>query len=173
MRIVNTSELTKENGMNIANKPVLITGANRGIGQALVDEALRRGANKVYAGTRRPMQNAEKCVTPMTMDVTSVSQIERAAREVDTLDILINNAGVAIYDDLTNLDAIEQHLTVNLFGAFNVTRAFLPLLTRSKGAIVNNLSLAALAPLPIIPAYSISKAAAFNMTQSLRAFLAS
>ena len=118
------------------------------------------------------MPNADKRVTPMTLDVTSVSQIERAAREVDTLDVLINNAGVAIYDDLTNLDAIEQHLAVNLFGAFKVTRAFLPLLTRSKGAIVNNLSLAALAPLPIIPAYSISKAAAFNMTQSLRAFLA-
>jgi NAD(P)-dependent dehydrogenase (short-subunit alcohol dehydrogenase family) len=158
--------------MNIKNKTVLITGANRGIGQALVNEALRRGAKRVYAGTRSPMPNADKRVTPMTLDVTSVSQIERAAREVDTLDVLINNAGVAIYDDLTNLDAIEQHLAVNLFGAFKVTRAFLPLLTRSKGAIVNNLSLAALAPLPIIPAYSISKAAAFNMTQSLRAFLA-
>ena len=158
--------------MNIKNKTVLITGANRGIGQALVNEALRRGAKRVYAGTRSPMPNADKRVTPMTLDVTSVSQIERAAREVDTLDVLINNAGVAIYDDLTNLDAIEQHLAVNLFGAFKVTRAFLPLLRRSKGAIVNNLSLAALAPLPIIPAYSISKAAAFNMTQSLRAFLA-
>jgi NAD(P)-dependent dehydrogenase (short-subunit alcohol dehydrogenase family) len=54
-----------------------------------------------------------------------------------------------------------------------VTRAFVPLLKRSHGAIVNNLSLAALAALPIIPAYSISKAAAFNMTQSLRALLAS
>ena len=158
--------------MNITNKTVLITGANRGIGQALVNEALRRGAKRVYAGTRSPVPNADKRVKPMTLDVTSVSQIERAAREVDTLDVLINNAGVAIYDDLTNLDAIEQHLAVNLFGAFKVTRAFLPLLTRSKGAIVNNLSLAALAPLPIIPAYSISKAAAFNMTQSLRAFLA-
>ncbi len=158
--------------MNITNKTVLITGANRGIGQALVNEALRRGAKRVYAGTRSPVPNADKRVKPMTLDVTSVSQIERAAREVDTLDVLINNAGVAIYDDLTNLDAIEQHLAVNLFGAFKVTRAFLPLLRRSKGAIVNNLSLAALAPLPIIPAYSISKAAAFNMTQSLRAFLA-
>ena len=158
--------------MNITNKIVLITGASRGIGQALVNEALRRGAKRVYAGTRSPVPNADKRVKPMTLDVTSVSQIERAAREVDTLDVLINNAGVAIYDDLTNLDAIEQHLAVNLFGAFKVTRAFLPLLRRSKGAIVNNLSLAALAPLPIIPAYSISKAAAFNMTQSLRAFLA-
>jgi NAD(P)-dependent dehydrogenase (short-subunit alcohol dehydrogenase family) len=81
--------------------------------------------------------------------------------------------GIAIYDDLGDPDVIEQHLAVNLFGALRVTRAFLPLLKRSKGALVNNLSLAALAPLPIIPAYSISKAAALSMTQSLRALLAS
>jgi len=158
--------------VNITNKTVLITGANRGIGQALVDEALRRGAKRVYAAARTPKPNADKRVTPLTLDVTSVAQIQQAVGGVETLDVLINNAGVANYDDLTNLDAIEQHLAVNLFGTFNVTRAFLPLLTRSKGAIVNNLSLAALAPLPVVPAYSISKAAASNMTQSLRALLA-
>ncbi len=159
--------------MNIANKTVLITGANRGIGRALVDEALRRGAKRVYAGTRSALQHSDKRVTPLTLDVTSASQIQRAVDEVDTLDVLINNAGVAIYDDLSNSDVIEQHLAVNFFGMLNVTRAFLPLLKRSKGAIVNNLSLAALAPLPVIPSYSISKAAALSMTQSLRAFLAS
>jgi NAD(P)-dependent dehydrogenase (short-subunit alcohol dehydrogenase family) len=157
--------------MNIAQKIVLITGANRGIGQALVNEALRRGAKRIYAGTRGALQNTDKRVTPLTLDVTNASQIQRAADEVGTLDILINNAGVAVYDDLTNSRTLEQHLAVNLFGALNVTRLFLPMLTRSKGAIVNNLSLAALAPLPVIPAYSISKAAALSMTQSLRAFL--
>ncbi len=157
--------------MNIANKTVLITGANRGIGRALVDEALRRGAKRVYAGTRSGLQNSDKRVTPLTLDVTSISQIQRAASEVGSLDDLINNAGVAIYDDLSKSDVIEQHLAVNFLGWFRVTRAFLPLLRRSKGAIVNNLSLAALAPLPVIPAYSISKAAAFSMTQSLRALL--
>src|SRR5262249_24963136 len=114
----------------------------------------------------------DKRVTPLTLDVTSASQIQRAAEEVDTLDVLINNSGVAVYDDLSNSDSIEQHLAVNLLGSFKVTKAFLPLLRRSKGAIVNNLSLAAPAPLPIIPAYSISKAAASSMTQSLRALLA-
>jgi NAD(P)-dependent dehydrogenase (short-subunit alcohol dehydrogenase family) len=158
--------------MNIENKTVLITGANRGIGRALVNEALRRGAKRVYAGTRSALENADKRVTPLTLDVTSVSQIQRAVDEIDTLDVLINNAGVAIYDDLSKLDVIEQHLAVNLLGSLKVTHTFLPLLKRSKGAIVNNLSLTALAPLPVIPAYSISKAAAFNMTQSLRAFLA-
>ncbi len=158
--------------MNIANKTVLITGSNRGIGRALVDEALRRGAKRIYAGTRGPLQSADERVTPLTLDVTSVSQIQRAVDAVDTLDVLINNAGVAIYDDLSNIDVIEQHLAVNVLGLLKVTHAFLPLLRRSKGAIVNNLSLAALAALPVIPAYSISKAAAFNMTQSLRALLA-
>ena len=159
--------------MNIAHKTVFITGANRGIGRALVNEALRRGAKRVYAGTRSALQNADNRVTPVTLDVTSVSQIQRAVGEVvGPLDVLINNAGVAIYDDLSNLDVIEQHLAVNFLGLLKVTHAFLPLLRRSKGAIVNNLSLAALAALPVIPAYSISKAAAFNMTQSLRALLA-
>jgi NAD(P)-dependent dehydrogenase (short-subunit alcohol dehydrogenase family) len=158
--------------MNITNKTVLITGANRGIGKALVDEALRRGAKKVYAGMRSPVQHSDKRVTPLTLDVTNASQIQSAVEALDTLDVLINNAGVAIYDDLSNLQVIEQHLAVNFLGLLNVTRAFLPLLKRSKGAIVNNLSLAALSPLPIIPSYSISKAAAFNLTQSLRALLA-
>jgi NAD(P)-dependent dehydrogenase (short-subunit alcohol dehydrogenase family) len=157
--------------MNITNKTVLITAANRGIGKALVDEALRRGAKKVYAGTRSPVQHPDKRVTPLTLDVTSASQIQRAVDEVDTLDVLINNAGVAIYDDLSNLEVIEKHLAVNFLGLLKVTQAFLSLLKRSKGAIVNNLSMAALAPLPVIPAYSISKAAALNMTQSLRALL--
>ena len=114
----------------------------------------------------------DKRVTPLTLDVTNASQIQQAVDEVGTLDVLINNAGIAIYDDLSNLDVIEQHLAVNFLGMLRVTRAFLPLLRRSKGAIVNNLSLVALAALPVIPAYSISKAAAFNMTQSLRALLA-
>jgi NAD(P)-dependent dehydrogenase (short-subunit alcohol dehydrogenase family) len=158
--------------MTLANKSVLITGANRGIGKALVEEALRRGAKRVYAGTRQPLAHADQRVTPLTLDVTNASQIQQAVKEVDTLDVLINNAGVAIYDDLNNLDVIEQHLAVNFLGPLKVTHAFLPLLKRSKGAIVNNLSLAGLAALPVIPSYSISKAAAFNMTQSLRALLA-
>jgi NAD(P)-dependent dehydrogenase (short-subunit alcohol dehydrogenase family) len=158
--------------MNITNKTVLITGANRGIGQALVHEALRRGAKRVYAGTRGPMPNGDKRLTPIALDVTNASQIQQAADEVDTLDVLINNAGIALYDDLSNPGAIEQSLAVNFLGPYHLTRAFLPQLKRSKGAIVNNLSLVALAPLPVTPAYSISKAAAFNMTQSLRALLA-
>src|SRR5262245_62307313 len=109
--------------MNIENKTVLITGANRGIGRALVDEALRRGVGRVYAGTRSPLQHADKRVTPLMLDVTDASQIERAAAEVDSLDVLINNAGVAIYDDLSDSDVIEKHLAVNLLGPAHMTQA--------------------------------------------------
>src|SRR6266478_7323799 len=131
--------------MTIADRAVLVTGANRGIGQALVEEALRRGAKRVYAGTRQPLAHLDGRVTHVTLDVTNAAQIQEAVQRVESLDVLINNAGFAVYDDLSNSDVIEQHLAVNLFGPFNVTRAFLPLLRRSKGAIVNNLSLAALA----------------------------
>ena len=158
--------------MNIQDKTILITGANRGIGRALVDEALRRGAKTVYAGPRSALEIADERVTPVALDVTDVSQVQKAVEQVGSLDILINNAGIAIYDDLTNFEVIEKHLAVNFLGLLRVTHAFLPALRRSRGTIVNNLSMVGLAALPIIPAYSISKAAAFNVTQSLRALLA-
>ena len=158
--------------MTIEGKTILVTGANRGIGQALVTEALSRGAKRVYAGTRQPLAHPDPRVTPLTLDVTSAAQIRAAAGQVGSLDILINNAGMAPYDDLSDRAVLERHLAVNLFGTYGVIQAFLPLLTRSRGAIVNNVSTMALAPLPVTPAYSMSKAAAFSLTQSLRTLLA-
>ena len=158
--------------MIIADRAVLVTGANRGIGRALAGEALRRGARRVYAGTRQPLAHPDPRVTPVTLDVTSAAQIQAAAGQVGSLDILINNAGLGLYDDLSDRAALERHLAVNLFGTYGVTQAFLPLLTGSRGAIANVLSVTAWAALPFIPAYSISKAAAFSLTQSLRALLA-
>jgi NAD(P)-dependent dehydrogenase (short-subunit alcohol dehydrogenase family) len=160
------------NSTQIEGNVVLVTGANRGIGRALVDEALRRGAKRVYAGTRGPFAHPDERVTPLTLNVTDPAQIQDAVARVDALDILLNNAGIALYDDLSDGSVLEQHLAVNLFGPYRVTQAFLPLLTRSRGSIVNNVSLMALAPFPITPAYAISKAAAFNLTQSLRMLLA-
>jgi NAD(P)-dependent dehydrogenase (short-subunit alcohol dehydrogenase family) len=158
--------------MTIADKAVLVTGANRGIGQALVEEALRRGATRVYAGTRQPLTHSDGRVTPVTLDVTNAAHIQAAAGRIGSLDILINNAGLALYDDLSDRAALDQQLAVNLFGTYGVTQAFLPQLTAARGAIVNVLSVTAWAALPIIPAYSISKAAAFSLSQSLRALLA-
>jgi len=158
--------------MSMADKTVLVTGANRGIGQALVAEALRRGAKRVYAGTRQRLDHPDERVTPLALDVTDQTQIQAAVGQIEALDLLINNAGIALYDDLTDRAALERSLAVNFFGMYDVTQAVLPLLTRSQGTIVNNVSLMALAPFPITPAYAMSKAAAFNLTQSLRALLA-
>ena len=85
--------------MNIAESAVLVTGANRGIGKALVEEALRRGAKRVYAGTRQPVAHADTRVMPLELDVTNAAQIERAVTKVESLDVLINNAGIALEDD--------------------------------------------------------------------------
>jgi NAD(P)-dependent dehydrogenase (short-subunit alcohol dehydrogenase family) len=158
--------------MAIANNTVLVTGANRGIGQALVEDALRRGAKRVYAAARKPVTHQDERVTPLILDVTDAAQIHAAVDSVESLDILVNNAGLGLYDDLGDPAVLEQHLAVNLFGTYTMTQAFLPLLTSSRGAVVNVVSLAALAAVPVMPAYSISKAAVFSLSQSLRALLA-
>jgi NAD(P)-dependent dehydrogenase (short-subunit alcohol dehydrogenase family) len=154
------------------NKTVLVTGANRGLGRALVDEALKRGAKQVYAASRRPMVISDPRVTPVIVDVTDPAQIQDVADGVESLDILINNAGVSVADDLSDRSAFERHLAVNLYGTWDVTRAFLPALARSRGAVVNIVSLSAVAAVPVLPAYSVSKAASLSLTQSLRALLA-
>src|SRR5215831_6505558 len=112
--------------MDIANTTVLVTGANRGIGQALVEEALRRGATRVYAATRRPLAHPDGRVTPLTMDVTNAAQIQRAVENVESLDLLINNAGAARRDDLSDRAVLEWHFAVKLFGTYGVTQAFVP-----------------------------------------------
>ena len=156
----------------IAGRTVLVTGANRGLGQALVEEALRRAAKRVYAASRQPVIVPAQRVRPLILDVTDRAHIQDAVDEVESLDILINNAGVSVPDDLSDRAAFEQHLAVNLYGTLDVTRAFLPSLKRSHGTVVNVVSLGAVAAVPVLPAYSVSKAASLSLTQSLRALLA-
>src|SRR5260221_14513203 len=119
----------------VEGKPVLVTGASRGIGQALVAEALARGAKRVHAGTRQPLAHPDRRVTPLALDVTCPAQIHAAAGQVEALDVLINNAGIAIYEHPTDQAALEQHLPVKLFGTYPPTHAFLPPLTPSPGAL--------------------------------------
>lgn len=159
---------TPEN--TVADRTILVTGANRGIGRALVEEALRRGAKRVYAAMRQPVPHPDIRVAPLTLDVTDDAQVEAVAG-IDELDMLINNAGVSVPDNLGRRALLEHHLAVNLFGPLAVTRALLPHLLRSRGTVVNVLSLASLASVPVMPAYSISKAAAFSLTQSQRGLL--
>ncbi|MFC5728111.1 MULTISPECIES: SDR family NAD(P)-dependent oxidoreductase [Nocardioides] len=155
-----------------ARRTILVTGASRGIGLALVEEALRRGAGRVYAGMRSPVDHPDGRVVPLLLDVTDPAQIETAVKEIDALDVVINNAGLGTYEDLADRAVLENHLAVNLYGPYDVTSAVLPLLARSGGEVVNILSLASLASLPMMPAYSISKAAALSLTQAQRALFA-
>jgi NAD(P)-dependent dehydrogenase (short-subunit alcohol dehydrogenase family) len=160
------------NKSSIQGKTVLVTGANRGLGRALVDEALRRGAARVYAASRRRFTHPDERVTSVTMDVTDTGQVQAAAATIESLDVLINNAGVSIPDDLGDRAAFEQHLAVNLFGTWAVTQAFLPSLIEAGGRVVNVVSLGGFAAVPVLPAYSASKAAQFSVTQSQRALFA-
>lgn len=170
--------------MSLTGKVAVVTGGTRGIGLAVAAWMLERGASVVISG--RDADRLNIALKELVQDggpaaglVADAGRREDAERLVDTarerfgrLDILVNNAGIAPYDDLSDAEVLRHAFAVNVFGVLEVTRAFLPLLKRSQGAIVNHLSMAALAALPLIPAYSISKAAAFNLTQSLRALLA-
>lgn len=158
--------------MTTKDKTILITGANRGIGRALVDEALDRGAARVYAATRTPFTHPDGRVRQVTIELTRPDSVRAVAEGIDSLDLLVNNAGIAAYDDLSDPAVLQQQLAVNLFGTLDVTQALLPALMRSRGAIVNVVSTAGLAALPFIPSYSISKAATLSLTQALRGLLA-
>jgi NAD(P)-dependent dehydrogenase (short-subunit alcohol dehydrogenase family) len=108
------------------------------------------------------------------MDVTNATQILAVVDQIESLDILVNNAGIFSLhgDDFSDRSLLERFLATNLFGPYDVTQAFLPLLAGSRGAIINVLSVASLSGVPFTPAYAISKAASFSLTQSLRAVLA-
>ena len=153
-------------------KTVLVTGSNRGLGRALVDAVLDRGAGRVYAAARKPVAHADDRVVPLALDVTDAAQIEAAAKAVEELDVLVNNAGVASFADLSDRAELERMLAVNLYGSYDVSHAFRQHLTDSHGTLVNVLSTTAVAAVPTLPAYSISKAAAYSFTQVLRALLA-
>lgn len=144
--------------MKLKNKTVLVTGSNRGIGRALVEALKKRGVKKVYAAARKGGD--------LALDVTDPRQIEDAAAKVPRLDLLINNAGVAVPGEIE--ETLPQHIAVNFHGPRLMTEAFLPQLKAAKGAVANVLSVVAFAPVPGFASYSISKAAAHSLTQSHR-----
>lgn len=166
--------------MYIRNANALVTGANRGIGRALAAELLQQEAGHVYATARRPetlnslVALAPDRLTPVQLDITRSEDIAGLTEQIGALDLLINNAGVLASGSLLEADRadIEQDMRTNFFGPLAVTRALLPVLKESGGAVVNMLTLVALGSMPGIGGYSASKAAAFSMTQALRAELA-
>jgi len=167
--------------MIIENSTIVVTGAGRGIGFALVRAALAAGAGVVYAGVRNREQIAAlealdpHRVKPLLVDVADPAAVARAAETAADAAIVINNAGV-LYpgDPLTgSLEAFETTFATNFYGVLHVARAFAPVIEKNGGgALVNVGSLMSLAAMPALTAYSASKAALWSLTQSLRATLA-
>ena len=166
--------------MKLAECRPLITGSSRGIGRAFIDAFLEAGAPKIYAGVRSQDAATEVAaidprVHPIVVDTTNADEVSRAAREAEDVTVLVNNAGVLFYSGFLgapDLDAARREMEVNYFGPLAMARAFAPALMRSKGAIVNILSISALVYMPQVGTYNASKAAARSMTEGLRADLA-
>lgn len=166
--------------MKIENSIALVTGANRGVGQVYVAALLRRGAAKVHAGARNPDSLAETValdparVVPLKLDVTSADDIAAAARQASDVTLLVNNAGVLSFGGALEVgqDSIDRDMAVNHAGLRDVTRAFAPVLAANGGgAVVNMLTLLSFVSAPGFSAYNASKAAAWSMSMSLRAYL--
>ena len=164
--------------MNLNNKSVLITGANRGIGYALVKALLAKGASKVYAGARNPQKLqdfGDDRVVPIELDITSKDQVDAAARTADDVSVLINNAGVAAFSSLVDgpLDLVERDMNTNYFGTLDMVRAFVPVLEgKADATIANVVTIAAFANFPMLGGYSASKSALFSLSQGIRTELA-
>jgi NAD(P)-dependent dehydrogenase (short-subunit alcohol dehydrogenase family) len=160
--------------MKIEGCVALVTGANRGLGQAIVSALVNARATKIYAAARneRMVSVGDPRVVPVTLDVTKPEQIDAAVRKAGDVTLLINNAGtLSAFNVLTMRQAdLDADFRVQVHGTLAVIRAFLPVLEQAPdgATIVNVLSLASLASFPALGGYSASKAAAYSVTQSLR-----
>lgn len=168
--------------MDINGSIALVTGANRGIGRAFVDELLKRGAAKIYVAARDTaslcdlVRDGDRRLVPLPLDVTDPDQVAAAASVARDVTLLINNAGYAAFEgaiSAPDLDDARREMEVNYFGPLALTRAFAPLLASAGGgAVLNMLSMLSLVTLPLAGTYSASKAAGLSLTRSLRAELA-
>lgn len=162
--------------MEIEGKRVLITGASRGLGRALVTAFVDAGAREVIAGARKREDREVlhlECVTPVRLDVTSDRDVE-ALGKLDSVDILINNAGVAGFGNPLTMDfaAAQEEIAVNYLGVLRVTRAVAPgMIAKRNGLIVNVATAFAKVNLPIVGTYCATKAALLSLGQALRAYL--
>lgn len=164
------------------NKTAFVTGANRGIGKAFVEELVLAGAKKVYAAARKIesldilVKTYPDQVVPVTLDVTDIATAQKLGETLQDVDVLINNAGIAAFTSFmsaASLDEARSEMETNYFGLLNVTRAFGPVLAKNGGGILINIaSIASLANFPVLGSYSASKAAVHSLTQGVRAELA-
>lgn len=167
--------------LNPKGKTAFVSGANRGIGKAILIELLEQGVSKIYAGARNVdslnelVASYKERIIPIQLDVTNDESIRKAANSVESLDILVNNAGVFATGGVmadNALESLETNLNVNVWGLLKLSNAMLPQLkNREASAVINISSLAGLANMPMAATYSVSKAAVHSITQGMRAEL--
>lgn len=165
--------------MQLPTQIALVTGANRGIGRALVQALLKAGVRKVYA-TARSSEKLKQLpddprIVPLPLEVSDADSVAALAAAAGDVTLLINNAGVLDFGSVLEASqaAFERNFATNFYGVLGMSRAFAPVIERNGGgAIVNMLTLVALASMPGLGVYNASKAAAWSLTQSLRASLA-
>jgi len=158
--------------MKIEGSTVLVTGANRGLGHAFTRVLLDHGASKIYAGARDPGSVRDADVTPVRLDVTSMTDVVAAAESCADVTIVVNNAGISTGSSVLAVDALDagrREMDTNVFGTLAVSRAFAPVLAANGGgALVNVLSVLSWLAAPSTALYCASKAAAWSITNSLR-----
>ncbi len=148
---------------------VLVTGGNRGIGKALVDDLLTRGVKKIYATARKPVPSTDNRVVTLPLEITDQASIDALVTAAPDVTVLINNAGglsPETYLDVP-MEAIREVFDVNFFGPLNLTRAFVPVIERNGGGHLLNAH-SALSWVARHGAYSATKAAFWLQTNALR-----
>ena len=162
--------------MQLAGRVALVTGANRGVGAALVDALFERGAAKVYAGARDTGSLATAVtqhgpgLVPVQLDVTNRADIDAAAAGCPDVDILVSNAGLAPAGSVleTSEALMREVFDVNVFGPMALVSAFAPTLTRHRGGVLFINSVTGLIVSRSSPVYGASKAAARMLVLGLR-----
>jgi NAD(P)-dependent dehydrogenase (short-subunit alcohol dehydrogenase family) len=158
--------------MKISGSVALVTGANRGLGQAYARELIRRGAGTVYGAARDPAAVTEPGVTPVALDITDPGRVAQVAEQCADVSLLVNNAGVmkmSTFINAPSLEAARLEMETNYFGTLSMCRAFAPVLAANGGgALVNMLSVTSFYTNPLDASYGASKAAAWSLTNGVR-----